>query len=141
MIRFKLQSDTQEIGGINMMPLIDIIFNLLIFFLITATISTKGINLDLPKADSSAAVPTKTREIVINEQGEIYFAEVRISLNRLETILMAERHKADQDRIETIVVKAHQEVPFGTFIAVMDTARKTGFYNLVIATDPKLDAL
>lgn len=137
MIQFSQGPDSSKGFSINMLPLVDIIFNLLIFFLITATISTKGINLDLPRAVSAKAVPAKSQSIVLNRRGEIFFNETRINLARLPRLLEGRINAPDYRPSEQIVVKAHKEVPFGLFISVMDLVRKTGFENLVIATDPK----
>lgn len=137
MIRFTRQNKNHGEVNVNLMPLIDIIFNLLIFFLITAAISTRGINLDLPESDTAEKMPAKTWEIAIDENERIIFNGVMISSARLRTILGAEKNRPGEEQVETIVLKAHRRVPFENFIAVMDMARENGFYNLVIATDIK----
>ena len=137
MIRFTRQNKNHGEVNVNLMPLIDIIFNLLIFFLITAAINTRGINLDLPESDTAEKMPAKTWEIAIDENERIIFNGVMISSARLRTILGAEKNRPGEEQVETIVLKAHRRVPFENFIAVMDMARENGFYNLVIATDIK----
>jgi len=137
MIKFRHQPDEDESFSINMTPLIDIIFNLLIFFMIIAAISTKGISLDLPEAESSEKMPSKSWEIIINEHGQIVFNDTVITLPRLNKILSAERVQAEEKRVETIILRANRNVPFGSFVAVMDAARKSGFHDLVIATEAK----
>lgn len=137
MIRFtQIQKNSREVN-INLTPMIDIIFNLLIFFMITAAISTRGINLDLPESDTAERLPAKSWEIVINENEEIIFNGVTVSTERLRTILGAERNRPGMEKVETIVLKAHRRVPFEKFVGIMDMARENGFYNLVIATDVK----
>jgi len=138
MIKFKRQPNENEGFNINMMPLIDIIFNLLIFFMITAAISTKGINLDLPEAESSEKLPSKSWEITINEHEQIILNKTVISEARLKKILTAEKNRADEQRVETIILRSNKNVPFGTFVTVMDAARKSGFRDLVIATETKI---
>ncbi len=137
MIRFTQQNKNNGEVNVNLMPLIDIIFNLLIFFMITAAITTRGINLDLPKSDTAEKMPAKSWEIAIDEREGIIFNGVSISMERLRTILGAERSRSGEERVETIVLKAHRSVHFENFITVMDLARENGFYNLVIATDLK----
>lgn len=137
MIRFTQVKNSGREVNINLMPMIDIIFNLLIFFMITAAISTRGINLDLPESDTAEKMPAKSWEIVINENEEIIFNGVQVSAERLRTIFGAERNRPGQEKVETVVLKAYRRVPFEKFIAVMDLARENGFYNLVIATDVK----
>ncbi len=65
MVKFNYRKTGDDEVKINLMPLIDIIFNLLIFFMITAAITTKGISLDLPEASTSEKMPSKSWEIVI----------------------------------------------------------------------------
>lgn len=119
------------------MPLIDIIFNLLIFFLITATITVKGINIDLPEAVSSKKLPQKSWEIVIDEGLNITFNNVPITMNKLGDIMKNERILPKNERVSIIILKANKNIPFGHFVSVMDMARKNNFLNLVIATDVK----
>ena len=71
MIKFNHKKETDDEVKVNLMPLIDIIFNLLIFFMITAAITTKGISIDLPEAKTSEKMPIKSWDIVINENQEI----------------------------------------------------------------------
>jgi len=136
MIQFRSIPDSDEGHDINMMPLIDIIFNLLIFFVITAVISTRGVNLELPRTETAKQVSAKKWEIVIRKDGTIVFNEVTINLPRLKKIFSQEtRHGANlKDKI--VVLKADKNISFGLFVSVMDIARKSGFHDLVIATEP-----
>lgn len=136
MVRFKNVKKSGESVGINMTPLIDIIFNLLIFFLITAAITVKGIKLDLPEADTSEKMPSKSWEIIIDEQERILFNDAVIDMDRLGKIMDAEKNRPAEERITTVIVKASRRASFGNFVSVMDMARQYGFYDLVIATDP-----
>lgn len=136
MVRFKKIKKPGVRAEINMTPLIDIIFNLLIFFLITAAITVKGIKLDLPEADTSEKMPVKSWEIIIDEQERIVFNNAVIDIERLRRIMDAERNRPSEERITTVIVKASRRASFGKFVSVMDTARQYGFYDLVIATEP-----
>ena len=135
MVRFRDGSKNRGCVEINMTPLIDIIFNLLIFFLITAAITVKGIKLDLPEADTSEKMPSKSWEIIIDDQERIVFNDSVIDIKRLEKIMDAEKNRPAEERITTVIVKASRRASFGKFVAVMDIARQYGFYDLVIATE------
>jgi len=137
MVKFNYKKNTDDDVQINLMPLIDIIFNLLIFFLITAAITTKGIKLDLPKASTSEKLPSRSWEIIIDQKGEIVFNEAVITMDRLESIMRIEKERPRGEKVSDIVLKAHKDVPFGKFVRIMDIARANGLLNLVIATDPK----
>ena len=135
MIKFNHKKETDDEVKVNLMPLIDIIFNLLIFFMITAAITTKGISIDLPEAKTSEKMPIKSWEIVINENQEILFNEIPITMNRLELIMKEERALPEKEKVANVILKAHPQAPFGIFVKIMDMARENNFLNLVIATE------
>ena len=135
MVEFQQPGVERDQGAINVMPLIDIIFILLIFFMITAAITTKGISLDLPEAATAEKLPARSWEIMINDRQEIVFNDTPITLDRLADIMQAERTRPAGEQVLDIVLKADDGVPFGTFVTVMDLARQNGLLNLVIATD------
>lgn len=126
------KKDTRK--SLDLTPLIDIIFNLLIFFLITAVLSAKGMDLDLPEADSSEKMPPRSIEIAITEDGRLMINREELPWEHFEQMLEIERDRGDLDA-RKVIVKAEKEVPFRLFIKVMDAARMKGFTNLVIATD------
>ena len=122
---------------VNITPLIDIVFILLVFFLITATfVQNPGIEVDLPKASSSANKEqddvlivslTKDANIILN--GQILSAD---SLEtKLEEIFKT-RSKA------TIIIQADAKTNHGNVVKVMDISRKIGFTKLAIATEAEL---
>lgn len=136
MIKFSQQKPA-GIGDVNLTPMIDIIFNLLIFFLIVAVISQKGLNLALPETSTAEKRPPKSLEITVTKDRRILFDGAPVAEDVLESRLRTEKTKAEAERAKNIVLKADKDAPFGAFVLVMDTARKVGLKNLVIAT--KLD--
>lgn len=135
MVEFQQPGAERDQGAINVMPLIDIIFILLIFFMITAAITTKGISLDLPEAATAEKLPARSWEIMIDDRQQIVFNDTPITLDRLAAIMQAERARPAGEQVLDIVLKADDGVPFGTFVTVMDLARQNGLLNLIIATD------
>ena len=136
MIKFSQQSSNTP-GDVNLTPMIDIIFNLLIFFLIVAVISQKGLNLTLPKTSTAEKRPDKSLEITVTDDKRILFDGKQIAEADVEDRLREEKQKAEGGRADNILLKADIEAPFGLFVKVMDTARKVGLTNLVIATKLK----
>lgn len=138
MIKFSQQKGNKP-GDVNLTPMIDIIFNLLIFFLIVAVISQKGLNLTLPKTSTAEKRPDKSLEITVTGDERILFDGKEIGEADVEPRLREEQAKAVGDKAENILLKADVDAPFGLFVMVMDTARKVGLTNLVIATKLKPD--
>lgn len=136
MIKFKNTRMPEDSPEINLTPLIDIIFNLLIFFLITAAITVKGINLNLPEAVSSEKLPSKSWEIIIDQEERITLNGTMIEEDRLKKIMKIEKNLPESEKVSSIIVKSDRNARFGTFVRIMDSARQCGFYDIIIATDP-----
>ncbi len=136
MIQFT-QQNKKSPSDVNLTPMIDIIFNLLIFFLIVAVISQKGLNISLPKTTTAEKRPDKSIEISLTKDKSILFNGAKVMETDLEARLLEEKNKPEQDKADSIILKADQDAPFGMFVIVMDTARKIGLKNLVIATKLK----
>jgi biopolymer transport protein ExbD len=136
MIRFS-QQKPKSIGDVNLTPMIDIIFNLLIFFLIIAVISQKGLNLTLPRTSTAEKRPDKSLEIMVTGDKRILFNGEEVARADVEDLLRAEKSRSQGERADTILLKADVDAPFGMFVLVMDSARKVGLKNLVIATKLK----
>ncbi len=124
-------------GEVNLTPMIDIIFNLLVFFLIIAVVSQRGMAITLPKADTAEARSDAPLEIMVTREGTILFDGKPVAEHQLEALLRAERARAEGDQSAVVTLKADEAAPFGRFILVMDTARKVGLTNLVIAAESK----
>ncbi|XQW83845.1 ExbD/TolR family protein [Thalassotalea piscium] len=131
-----IDHDPNDTSSINITPLIDVVFILLIFFLLTANTS-RGIVLDLPAASTGETIAIESWELVITKDEEILFNGVTIEKDHLESVLNTAKKQDNEQRL--IMLKAHKEASVNSFISVMDTVRKTGFYNLVIATSIKAD--
>ena len=136
MIKFTQQKSAPS-GDVNLTPMIDIIFNLLIFFLIVAVISQKGLNITLPKTSTAEKRPDKSLEISVTKEKTYLFNGDVVAEAEIETRLLEEKNKAEDEKADNIILKADQDAPFGMFVTVMDTARKIGLTNLVIATKLK----
>jgi biopolymer transport protein TolR len=136
-IQFSQQRRRAAAGEVNLTPMIDIIFNLLIFFLIVAVISQKGLNLSLPKSSTAEKRPKHSLEIMVTRDERVLFDGATVPREQLEARLRQERNRAADGKADNIVLKADERAPFGLFVTVMDTARQVGLQNLVIATKLK----
>ena len=132
MIKFNHGFQKRERREVILTPMFDIIFNLLIFFLITAVISQKGLNIKLPNAETAEKRPMKTLEITVTADNTITFNGKVVKKEDVFNELKREKH-------DVITLKADESAHFGLFIFVMDTARKLGFENLAIAAEKKAE--
>ena len=121
---------------IDLTPMVDVVFLLLIFFMISTTfVESPGISIKLPEA-SSQTIDREPSEIKVylSRQGDIYYRDQKISLNDFK-VLLAE-NQSDAERT-TILLLADQESRHGKVVTLMDLARDAGFVKLAIATEQR----
>lgn len=119
---------------VDVTPLIDVVFLLLIFFMITTTFATHapGIEVELPKAaHADNRLQPKDIIIAINEAGEIVYEHKAVSLTELTALMESKFIEMPQG---TVIVQADQQVFHGLVVKVMDAAKSAGFEKLAIAT-------
>lgn len=125
-------------GSFQMAPMIDIMFLLLIFFMVAAVYAQweKKIGIDVPTAQSyeqSARIPG---EIIINLEadGAIYVNNTKMSIDRLENLLT---NVAQDYRDQPIIIRADGESKHRDVLAVLDVCRTVGIWNVAYAVLPE----
>ena len=117
-------------------PLIDVVFLLLIFFMLSTTfVSQTGIKIELPK--SSAENIKKEKEEIrvdISKKGDVYFKGKKIGIKELRELFV----KAAGESKESVVIIHADELSFhGKVVEIMDSAKSSGITKLAIATEPE----
>ena len=117
---------------INITSLIDVLFLLLIFFMVSSTfIEQPGMKLELPESKSATTERIKERVLEITVDGTILVNKEPTSLDNLQQKLKQYLPKLSD---KSLVLKADKSIPHGTVVKVMDIARLAGFEKLIIAT-------
>ncbi|NOZ62303.1 MAG: biopolymer transporter ExbD [Calditrichaeota bacterium] len=117
---------------INITSLIDVLFLLLIFFMVSSTfVEQPGMKLELPESKSSTAEKIKELVVEITADGTLLLNDNPVSMNDLEN-----KFKEMLPRLQekSLVLKADKTIPHGTVVKVMDIARLSGLEKLIIAT-------
>lgn len=123
------QRSKQEL---NVAPLIDVVFLLLIFFMLASTfIEPKSVELILGSGATRTVTAVDPLEIEVTTDGSIRLNGLRLSVEQL-TVEIAARIKGDPNRIVTI--RAEAEIPVQRLIQVMDQVRSAGTNNLRLST-------
>ncbi|MCX7679406.1 MAG: biopolymer transporter ExbD [Spirochaetes bacterium] len=115
----------------NIAPLIDVVFQLLLFFALTAYfVANPGIEVSLPNAKSAA--PTDATHIVvyITKAGTVYFNSEQVEISQL-----SEKLKTTQSHTTTAILKSDEQVQLGLVVKVIDAIKQGGLKELVIATE------
>jgi biopolymer transport protein ExbD/biopolymer transport protein TolR len=119
---------------VDVTPMIDIVFQLVLFFMVSTTfISAPGIQVDLPRANAQVVLSDKEDiNIWMTADGEVYVDDVPVDLPTLKRRL---RRTAERDLSTLVVIKADAGVEHGRVVTVMDMARGFGLTRLAIATE------
>jgi len=117
---------------LNIAPLIDVVFLLLIFFMLSSHFVTQpGIKITLPTAAATKLHPEEDIIICITGDNELYLNEEKVTLNNLADKL---KIKVDRLKKKNVVIKADEKIELGLAVKVMDAARQAEVEGLVIST-------
>lgn len=118
--------------SINITSLIDVMFLLLIFFMVSSTFREHfGIDIRLPEAESAVEQERSSREIVVTREGHYYFGDQRVDEEGLREALVRLLEKEPES---VLVLRADARADFGKVIRAVDIARVVGGRKLVIPT-------
>jgi biopolymer transport protein ExbD len=119
---------------IEIIPMIDVIFFLLVFFMVSSLAMTKinSMPVALPKTSSSPEALKQNIVLTIRKSGEIFLNKTPATLETLGRQLSYEMHHDAQD---VVVVNADQAVGYGIVVKVMDAARQIGVRKFALATE------
>jgi biopolymer transport protein ExbD len=143
-VNFRGRSRTRrESFHLDLTPMIDVVFQLVLFLLLSTTFKKEdhtgddadnpsGFQVDLPRSSASAAISEKKDlEVWIAKDGSIYIDKVAVDSHGLQRQFRA---AAAVDPDTLIILKADKAVSHGRVVAVMDLARNEGLTKLAIAT-------
>jgi biopolymer transport protein ExbD len=121
----------EEENEINITPMLDVVFIMLIFFIVTASfVKEAGIDVNRPDAQTAVAQEKANILIAITETGEIWIDRRRVDPRAVRANI--ERLHAENPQ-GTVVIQADKKAVTETLIQVMDSARQAGVYNVAIA--------
>ena len=133
MARQKHRSQLTAIGEINMTPLIDLTFLLLIIFMITAPLLENGIDVSPPEM-SASPLKDKSKVVNLNVRGEIVFEHATLSTAELMEKLTP---LANANRDLTIMVRADGSRPYREVMNIMKAVKNAGVTNISLVTQPE----
>ena len=124
------------IADINITPLVDVVFVLLIIFMVTAPVLQSGIEVNVPKTRTVKEITEERTVISINKDQRVFLGNDPVNINEIKAKL---RQKIRDPQHQSVFLRADQDVPFGAFATVMDAVKQAGTTNVSIVTQP-LDA-
>jgi biopolymer transport protein ExbD len=130
-MRFKKTKEDE--GNIGIAPLVDIVFLLLIFFMVTSHYDiAAGVQIKLPKITKKAADPNEENRVIItvDKDAAIYIEGEKIDISALEQRLNRE---IKERGVLDLVLQADMDVSHGNVVKIMDIAKTAGINSIIIA--------
>lgn len=127
-MKFNFDFDDNADGAVDLTSLIDVLFLLLIFFMLAATFTAPAIDVMLAKAKSAAAPSVRTERITfsINGSGEFFYNKEKIEKERVTLILSGKPFDT------AIVFNVDKDAPFDAFIGLIDEIKLSGYNKFLI---------
>ncbi|WDP92940.1 MAG: biopolymer transporter ExbD [Desulfobacter sp.] len=122
----------ENFDDINLSPLLDLAWTLLVVFIIAVTASVQGIKVNLPKASNvPSLVKPKTKAITIDDRGQLYLDAYPVTMAELEQNLRA--HKAVDPNFP-VVIKGDAKIYYQNVMDVLDLMQKLEISQLGLVT-------
>jgi len=134
----QLRASSPEDPEISLTSLIDVVFLLLIFFMVSTTFERQAVlKVDLPEAKHVSAPEDQpiSFELVIDQNGQFYLNDRQLIDGRPATLRAAFNEAAGEDRSVPVILRADAETPHHYVVTAMDVTAQLGFSRLSIATE------
>lgn len=133
-VKIMFRTTLKKKSSINIIPMIDVIFFLLVFFMLFTTFRTspQGIDMQLPKAVTATNQSSQNFIVEIDESGNYFYNGQSLQLNQI----IAEAEVKNQENNElTIIISADKDTKYENVVSLMDGMRNAGIYRLALAAD------
>lgn len=136
MRRFSDRPSLQTLSELNITPLLDLAFVLLIIFMITTPLMEKSVDLVLPSSEAApnAVDPSAVQSIVIHSDAHMSLNGVDLDMAALEAELKA--LKASRPEV-AVVIRSHKELPVQRLVDVMDAVQRAKISRVGVVTNPE----
>lgn len=132
-MRFPRRRRVEE--GVNLTPMIDVVFLLLIFFMVSTSFTKENrLQLDIPAAKGAKAPRAQQElEVLIDEYGRYRVNDRQLANEHLDTLQNAMRSVSPDAKLPLVIV-ADAQAPHAAVVRVMDAAGRLGFSSVQVAT-------
>jgi len=128
----QVQTENKPYDDINVTPMLDLAYVLLVIFIIMTTASVQGIKVNLPKAsDTPSLAKPKTKAVTIRDDGQIFLDAYPVTMDELEQRL---RSLKAADPALPVIIKGDAGVQYGKVVAVLDLLGRLDITQLGLVT-------
>ena len=121
------------LSEINVTPFVDVMLVLLVVFLVTAPMLFRGIDVRVPRTETSTVQPEERLVLTVTKEGAVFVGEQPITLDRLERLLASLRQRNQK---AAVFLRADERAAYGSVVKVMDIVKKAGIDRLGMVTEP-----
>jgi len=129
------QNDGDEESSVDLTPMLDVVFIMLIFFIVTTSfVRETGVEVNRPLAESSEKLPQNAILVAITESNQIWIDRHRIDTRAVRRNI--ERLLAENTE-STVIIQADEASPTGTLINVLDQTKLAGAKHIAVSTNQR----
>lgn len=131
MRRFRQSHQDEDISEINISPLIDVVFILLIFFIVTTVfIEETGVNIEKPRAASQKDIEKNSILLAVTPDGKVFYGGNEIGVGGVRSVVS----RLIKQRQQPVIIQADISAPTGKTMSVQDEATLAGAKKVFIST-------
>ncbi|MCK6407018.1 MAG: biopolymer transporter ExbD [Rhodocyclaceae bacterium] len=128
----QVQEENQPYDDINVTPMLDLAYVLLVIFIIMTTASVQGVRVDLPKTQAVANLAKpQTKAVTINQGGDVFLDAYPVTMDQLE--LRMAQLRASHPSL-SVVIKGDARVQYAKVMEVMELLKRNDITELGLAT-------
>lgn len=128
MIRFRRKLN--PIARVDLIPMIDVVFQLVVFFMVTSTfIITPGIGIEFPRSETAERVAMSKLVVTVVSEDEVYLNKEQYSFDGFRAALK-EISTEDREELKSVVLEGDRSIPYSLIVKVLDLLRKNGFQGV-----------
>jgi biopolymer transport protein ExbD len=130
----QVQSEDKPYDDINITPMLDLAYVLLVIFILMCTASVAGTKVNLPKASASASLAkAKTKAITVNNEGKIFLDTIPVTIPELEQRLIQQKALTPDF---PVVIRGDSQTQYQAVMDVLDVVGRIGISQVGLATKP-----
>lgn len=125
-------------ANVDLVPMIDVVFQLILFFLVSTTFAIlPGINVNLPTSSTAKGASSAGITITASSDGRLYFNEKNVSYDTLDEMLSTFDTESTPKEEYPVTLEADSDVKNGEIVQIFDVIRKNGFSAVNLRTSKK----
>ncbi len=134
------ESRASDEPHIDLVPLIDVILVLIIFFVVTTTFDARStLQVQLPTAsDQNNPQPPRSLSVLVNADGRYFINDQEVLRSDIESLKQTIAQLAGDDREQTVLLRADARTPYQAVVTAQDALGQLGFRRIAIATAPEV---